>query len=99
MVRVIIERRPKKGKEGELWALLHELRREGLPQSGYISGETLVGHDDSSLWVVIATWLSIEHWQAWVNSAARKKLIAKIEPLLAAPAKTTIFEFLERLKG
>ena len=99
MIRVIIERRPKAGQERELWSLLHELRREGLPQSGYISGETLIGHEDPSLWVVIATWLSIEHWQAWVNSAARKKLMAKIDPLLASPDKTTIFEFLEKLKG
>lgn len=98
MIRVIIERRPKKGKERELWALLHDLRKQGLPQPGYISGETLVGRDDPSLWVVIATWLSPEHWQAWVNSPERKKLAAKIEPLLATPSKTTVLEFLEKLK-
>lgn len=98
MVRVIIERRPKQGKEREMWPLLHELRRQGLPQPGYISGETLVGHDDPSLWVVIATWLSAEHWQAWVNSPERKELTAKIEPLLTVPAKTTVLKFLEEPK-
>ena len=93
MVRVIIERRPKQGKEREMWNLLHELRRQGLPRLGYISGETLMGHHDPSLWVVIATWLSAEHWQDWVNSPERKDLIAKIEPLLDVPAKTTVLEF------
>ena len=98
MVRVIIERRPKQGKEREMWTLLHELRKQGLPRPGYISGETLMGHDDPSLWVVIATWLSAEHWQAWVNSPERKELITKIEPLLAAPVKTTLLNFLEEPK-
>jgi quinol monooxygenase YgiN len=92
MVRVIIERRPKQGKEREMLTLLHELRRQGLSRSGYISGETMMGHDDPSLWVVIAAWLSAEHWQAWVNSPERKELITKIEPLLDVPAKTTILE-------
>jgi quinol monooxygenase YgiN len=58
----------------------------------------LVGRDDPSLWVVIATWLSAEHWQAWVNTPERKKLAAKIESLLTTPAKITVLEFLEKLK-
>ena len=98
MVRVIIERRPKPGKEREMWTLLHELRGHGLHQPGYISGETLVGHDDPSLWIVISTWLSAEHWRAWANSPEREELSAKTEPLLTAPVKTTMLEFLEEPK-
>jgi quinol monooxygenase YgiN len=95
MVRVIIERRPKQGTEHEMRPLLHELRSQALPQRGYISGETLVGHDDPSLWVVIATWLSAEHWESWINSRERKELAAKIEPLLTAPTKITVLDFLQ----
>ena len=43
MVRVIIERRCRPGKEAELETLLVELRTRAMRQPGYISGETLRG--------------------------------------------------------
>jgi len=41
MVRIIIERHLKTGKQGELIHLLKELRTAAVHQPGYISGETL----------------------------------------------------------
>lgn len=95
MIRVIIERKLKPGKEREMWNLIHELRSKGMRQPGYVSGETLVGFDDPSLWVVISTWLTAELWQAWAGSPERQATGAQVEPLLAAPVKTTILKFLE----
>ena len=64
MIKVIIERKIKAGKEREAWDLLHELRSEAMLQSGYVSGETLKGYEDPSLWFAIGTWLEAEDWQA-----------------------------------
>jgi quinol monooxygenase YgiN len=97
MVRVIIERRAKEGKVTELQRRLLDLRAEGIREPGYVSGETLVGFDDRSLYVVISTWLSVEHWQAWVGSSQRQKLAAEVEQLLTAPEKTTVLTLIERL--
>ena len=98
MVRVIIERRLKAGKEREMWTLLNELRSKAMCQSGYVAGETLVGYDNPSLWVVITTWLTAELWQAWAGSPERQAIAARVEPLLTAPVKITLLKFFEEPK-
>jgi heme-degrading monooxygenase HmoA len=95
MIKLIIERKIKAGKEREAWDLLHELRSKAMRQSGYVSGETLKGYDDSSLWFAISTWLEAEDWQAWFNSPERKALEDREKALIDAPIKTTLLKFFE----
>ncbi len=90
-VRVVIERHAKKGKERELENLLKELRIRGIRQPGYLSGETLQSLDDLSLSLVLSTWATINDWKAWENSPQRREISAKIELLLASPARTIVF--------
>ena len=92
-----IERRAKEGQVSQLQRLLLDLRAEGIREPGYVSGETLVGSHDRSLYVVISTWLSFEHWQAWAGSSQRQKLAAEVEQLLTAPEKITVLTLIERL--
>jgi len=99
MIRVIIERKVKRGKEREMWALLHDLRSKAIRQPGYVSGETLVGHDNPLLWVVIGTWLKAENWRYWLNSPERKAIVGEEKSLVVAPAKITVLKFLEEAKG
>ena len=95
MIKVIIERKIKAGKEREAWDLLHELRNTAMRQSGYVSGETLKGYDDSSLWFTMGTWIEAEDWQAWLNSPVRKALEDREKALIDAPIKTTLLKFFE----
>lgn len=90
-VKVVIERQVKKGKEKELNELLKELRIRAIKQPGYISGETLQGLEDISHHLVISTWASDKHWKAWENNPERREMLARIEPLLTAPPRTTLF--------
>ena len=100
MIKVIIERKIKPGKEGEAWDMLHELRIKALQQSGYVSGETLKGYDDSSHWFTIGTWLEVKDWQAWVNSPDRKALVDQEKSLIYVPVKTTLLKpFEETIRG
>jgi len=96
MVRVIIERRCLPGKEAELESLLVELRSGSMRQRGYISGETLRSVDDPSLWLVISTWVDADLWKVWKTMAERQEIERKIEPLLVAPDKVSIFNFAGR---
>ncbi len=41
VVKIIIDRKVKKGKEAEFFDLLKELRSKAVSSKGYISGETL----------------------------------------------------------
>ncbi len=92
-VKVIIERRLKEGKEGELAQLLRQLRAKALLASGYISGQTLRSVDDPRLYLVISTWKSLEDWRNWEKDPERNELQRKIDELLEEPAKFRIFYF------
>ena len=96
MVRVIIERHCRPGKEAELESLLVELRTKSVRQRGYVSGETLRSIDDPSLWLVISTWVDTDLWKVWETMPERQEFERKIEPLLIAPAKVSIFSFVGR---
>jgi len=99
VIKLIIERKIKSGKEHEAWDLLHELRSKALRQKGYISGETLKTFDDPSLWVAISTWLEAEDWRAWLNSPERKALEGREKEVIDAPVKATVLEFFEEPFG
>jgi len=90
-VRIIIDRKVKKGKESDFARMLRELRSKAIPSKGYISGETLRAHDDSHNYIVISTWQSLEDWRKWEKQPERKKIQARIEKLMARPTKTKIY--------
>ena len=93
-VRIIIERRIKKGKELDLAKLLLELRSRAVKQKGYITGETLRDYDDPSTHIVISTWESAEDWKTWSNRGERMEVQSKMEELLIEPSRTKIYELI-----
>ena len=59
IVKVMIKRKIKEGKAREVFALLNKFRSEAMNQKGYITGETLINHDNPREILVIAmcrTW-------------------------------------------
>lgn len=92
MVRIVIERRLKEGRRGDLLPLLRELRAVAMHQSGYVTGETLASAGDPSIISTLSTWRSLEAWKAWEKSEQRIKLYKKIESLLVEKPKVTIYQ-------
>jgi len=92
-VRIIIDRKVKKGKESDFSKLLRELRSKAIPSKGYISGETLRSQNDPCNYIVITTWQSVNEWKRWEKDPERKKIHAKIEKLMARPTKTKIYVY------
>ena len=90
-VRIIIDRKVKKGKEASFAKLLRELRGKAIPSKGYISGETLRALDDHYNFIVITTWQNVEDWEKWEKNPERKKIQAKIEKLMVRPTETKIY--------
>ena len=93
-VRIIIERRIKKGTEMDLARLLLELRSRAVKEKGYITGETLRDYDDPSTHIVISTWESVEDWKGWSNKEGRMEVQSKIEEFLTEPSKTKIYKLI-----
>jgi heme-degrading monooxygenase HmoA len=91
-VKIIIDRRVKKGKVPDFLKLLEELRRKTIGAKGYVSGETLQASDDSHNLIVVSTWHSIDEWKNWEKNPERKEIQARIEKLMVRPTRMRIYE-------
>ena len=90
-VKVVIERSVSADNQGEMAELLKDLRAEAVRQQGYVTGETLFSVDRPGTHVVISTWENLRDWKAWEKDPERKKIVKKIEHLLASPSKVSVF--------
>jgi heme oxygenase (mycobilin-producing) len=87
LVKTLIKRRQQAGKAREVFAIIRKIRAWAMNQQGYISGETLIDHDDPQKTLVIGTWQSMEDWLNWKNNPRRNELEEQLTPLLEGPAE------------
>ncbi len=92
-VKVIIDRKVKKGKEPEFYELLKQLRSKAISVKGYISGETLRASSDRQNYIVVGTWQSIDDWKTWEKNSERKKIQERVERIMMRPTKTKIYVY------
>ncbi len=92
MIKVLLERRVKRKNCAKLMEHLIDLRTEALHQPGYITGETLVkGYDPVDV-LTISSWVSEDHWKAWLTSEKRIELNDIITPLLDEDVKVGVYK-------
>jgi heme-degrading monooxygenase HmoA len=91
MVKVVLERSIRGKHVGEMVRLLRQLRVRAMQQPGYISGETLHAVDDPNFYLVISTWESLAHWEAWFKNTERQQLSAEIDALQEFPTRMRVF--------
>jgi heme-degrading monooxygenase HmoA len=89
-VRIIIDRKVKKGKEADFAKLLRKLRAKAIFSKGYISGEILRDRDDPQNYIVITTWQSVADWEKYEKVPETSKIHVRIEKLMARPTKVKI---------
>jgi heme-degrading monooxygenase HmoA len=75
----------------KVFDFLNQLRSRAMKQPGYITGETLVGHDNPNKLLVISTWQSVDSWRAWRDHEDRKVLDEKIVKHLIEPTHSETF--------
>ncbi len=92
-IKVIIERHTVPGFERELSQALTEMRARAMRAKGYISGETLQSVEDPHHYLVISTWNDLRDWHAWVSSAERRGIQAKIDAMLRSPTTERVFTY------
>ncbi len=93
MVKVLLERTIKGKDVSKIARLLRQIRVMAMQQPGYISGETLHAVEDPNHYLVISTWESLDHWQAWSNNQERQKLQDDIDGVLDSPTVMRIFTY------
>jgi heme-degrading monooxygenase HmoA len=89
-VRIIIDRKVKKGKEAGFAKLLRELRSKAIFSKGYISGEMLRVRDDPQNYIVITAWQTVADWERYEKVPETSKIHTKIEKLMTRPTKVKI---------
>ena len=87
VVKFIITRRIQEGKTREVFALLNRNRSDAMNQKGYVSGETLINHDDPQEILVISMWQGMENWLKWKENPERKNVEAMLEIFQSGPAE------------
>ena len=92
VVRVLEERRVRKGYEGWVWHMLRDLRAEALRTHGFLYGESWRSADDHRIFMNLSVWGSLEQWQAWAQSDVRMKAEERINRLLRKPGVVKVFE-------
>lgn len=92
MIRVLIERWLIEGGETCVHDACRDIRQEAIKKPGYISGESLRDINDPSHYVVISSWHSREHWDAWAKSEERRRADEQFRAALAEPEKITVLE-------
>ena len=93
MVKILLERTIKGKHVGKIVQLLRQLRVMAMQQPGYIGGETLHAVDDPNHYLVISSWESLEHWQAWFDNPERRKIQAEVDSYLEEPTKMRAFTY------
>ena len=89
-VRIIIDRRVKKGKEVDFAKLLRKLRANSIFSKGYVSGEMLRVRDDPQNYIVISAWQSVADWEKYENVPETRKIHVRMEKLMTRPTKVKI---------
>ena len=89
MIRVIVERRVKRGED--ILPLLRELRANAIQYPGYVTGESLASTEDGSNIVVLSTWQTLEAWKSWEKSRIRVGINNQVEALLVEKSKVNTY--------
>ena len=93
VIKIIIERKIKPGSEEKFRKLMQEVLSRAVHADGFISGETLQGVDDPTIYVTISQWKDMSFWNAWINSAERKERQIEYDKILSEPTKITALRY------
>lgn len=91
MLKVLLECRAKKDRYDKFMELIQDLSAVALHQAGYVTGETLVKADDPLHVLVISTWVSEQHWEAWLNNQNCVELSALVDGLVDGDTEVTLY--------
>ncbi|MFO7997127.1 MAG: antibiotic biosynthesis monooxygenase [Dehalococcoidia bacterium] len=78
----------------DLEPILLKLRSHAMQYPGFVSAENLVSDVDSSVVVVISTWVTIEDWKSWVKSRITQDLLRQAEALLKEKSRITAYRIM-----
>ncbi len=92
MIKVIIERNIAVGMEDTYRDAIRETLKTVIEAPGYISSESLTNLRKTKHKIIITNWTSLQAWDQWHASAARREVTSKIAAILEEVEKVTVTE-------
>ncbi len=87
IAKILIKRKFLKGKGEQIMSIMNNMRTGAMAQPGYISGETLMDHQNPRNKAVLCTWQSLEDWLNWKEKSERKQFDAMLEVFQLGPTE------------
>lgn len=94
MIKVFIERRIAEGLEPNYENAIRNTLKAVVDAPGYLSGESLTDLRNKNHRIIITNWTSVQAWDNWYASQARKDAIAEISVILEGDEKITVTQSL-----
>jgi heme-degrading monooxygenase HmoA len=95
MMTIVSHVELKPGTEGDWDRTMHERLRAAEEREGWVAGQLLRPVDKPQDRVIVGTWLSREHWEAWHRDAAFRETRTRLDGLEARPARESWHEVVE----
>lgn len=92
MIRVLIERQIAEGLEHYYDSTIKRTVSAVIQAPGCISGESLKDKGNARRRIVMSKWESMEDWENWFRSDARRLVVSEITPMLEDQEKITLLE-------
>ncbi len=92
MIKVIIERTIAEGLELNYQTAIKTTLKAVLEAAGYISSESLTDIKRQNHKLIVTNWTSVQAWDHWYASSARKEATSEISAMLDGGEKITITE-------
>ena len=92
MMTVITRLTLSDGAAEEWDTTMNERLEAAEDQPGWIGGQLLRPVDEPDARVIVGTWESREHWEAWHDAPAFRETRERLEGLQAGPAELTWHE-------
>jgi heme-degrading monooxygenase HmoA len=99
MMTIVTRLKLKEGKEPEWDAAMRERLSAAHDQDGWIAGQLLIPLDVVSERVIVGTWQTRAHWEAWHADPAFAETRKQLEGLEAGPAETWWHEVVLDIRG
>ncbi|MFH2133138.1 MAG: antibiotic biosynthesis monooxygenase [bacterium] len=90
-IKIVIMRRYTDDQKRQIEPILTELYSLVFKYGGFVSGETLVNHEDPSEYLIIANWDSVAAWKAYHQAERVIELCALIDTIIGKKTLHRIF--------
>lgn len=92
MIHVLIERHIAPDMDSTYAHVARNTLHSAYAATGFINGETFSDLQHPNTRYVLSRWRSVQDWQTWLHSPARREMMSEMNLLLSEPEHIALLE-------